>query len=221
MTKELVVFDLDGTLVDSAQVVSSILNQLRQEIGKDKKPTAYFTPWLSLGGMELMANGLGIEPSRAEAFLTEFRNRYAEISTPIDTVYEGVFDALDDLSAQNIKMCVCTNKPRNLAQKVLDETGLDRYFEYLCAGGDLPSKKPHPKNLSICIEYFGMQSEQVALVGDSTIDQKMAASLGVDFYFFTRGYDDCVDRSLINFSFKNHSDLKFIIGKKRRSNEYT
>jgi phosphoglycolate phosphatase len=221
LTKQLVVFDLDGTLVDSGQVVSSILNKLRQKIGKQEKPVSYFTPWLSLGGLELVENGLGVDELAAESLLSEFRAQYAEISTPSDTVYQGVFDVLNHLLAQNIKMCICTNKPRNLAEKVLSETGLARYFEYVCAGGDLPTKKPHPRNLAVCVEFFGIHPQQVAFVGDSSIDQKLAAALSVDFYFFTRGYDDGVDRRLVSGAFENHLDLRFLFNKKRINNEYT
>ena len=208
MTKRLAVFDLDGTLVDSGKVVASILNQIRREIGKDDKRIDFFIPWLSLGGEELVANGLEINIGEAHPFLEEFRRRYAVIPTPTDTVYEGVTDLLIHLKERDVQMCICTNKPRNLAEKVLIDTELASYFEFMCAGGDLNTKKPNPQNLDVCIKYFGESYKNTILIGDSTIDQKISESLEVDFAFFTRGYDDGVDDRTAYLIFENHLELK-------------
>lgn len=207
MPKRLAVFDLDGTLVDSAKVVASILNELRQEIGKDAKAIDHFIPWLSLGGEELVANGLEIAPKDAEQYLKEFRERYALLPTPKDSIYPGVEKLLVHLYALDVKMCICTNKPRNLAEKVLEETGLQKYFKFMCAGGDLETKKPHHRNLEVCIANFEVPPEAAVLIGDSLVDQKVAGSLGVDFAFFEAGYDDGVDAKSIVFSFKKHLEL--------------
>lgn len=208
MSKKLVVFDLDGTLVDSAQVVAAIINQLRREIGKDVKEVEFFIPWLSLGGEELIANGLGIKANQVTPYLHQFRLRYAESPTPVDSLYDGVTDLLDHLIERGIRVSVCTNKPRNLAEKVLIDTGLDRYFKQMCAGGDLKTKKPSPENLDVCIKYFGEKYEDTLLIGDSTVDQKVSKSLGVDFALFRGGYNDGVDENKIVFAFEHHSEVK-------------
>ena len=208
MTKRLAVFDLDGTLVDSGKVVATILNQIRKELGKDEKRMDFFIPWLSLGGEELVANGLEINIEEGQPFLEEFRGRYAMIPTPPDTVYEGVTDLLSHLKKRHVRTCICTNKPRNLAEKVLIDTELAPYFEFMCAGGDLNTKKPNPQNLDVCIKYFGENYKNTILIGDSSIDQKIADSLDVDFAFFTRGYDDGVDNRKAYRIFENHLELK-------------
>lgn len=208
MPKKLMVFDLDGTLVDSGQVVAFILNQLRQEMGKEAKDIDFFIPWLSLGGEDLVANGLELSVNEISPYLKEFRSRYSQLSTPLNSVYEGVAQLLDFLNVRNVKMCVCTNKPRALAQKVLRETGLEKYFMYMCAGGDLKTKKPSPENLEICLKYFGEDPLNVLLIGDSKIDQKIADSLDVDFAFFKGGYNDGVEVADVTYSFDHHIDLK-------------
>lgn len=207
MTKRLAVFDLDGTLVDSAQVVSKILNELRQGMGKKVRDVDYFIPWISLGGEDLVANGLDIDPKDAEKHLQEFRARYAALPTPKGSVYPEVEELLIELNALDVKLCICTNKPRGLAEKVLAETGLQKYFKFMSAGGDLESKKPHPRNLEVCISNFGEQTEAAVLIGDSLVDQKIAGSIGVDFAYFEAGYNDGVDVEQVVFSFKKHSEL--------------
>ncbi|NQW44871.1 MAG: HAD hydrolase-like protein [Deltaproteobacteria bacterium] len=208
MKKRLAIFDLDGTLVDSGKVVATILNQIRIEIGKKEQDVSFFIPWLSLGGEELVANGLEIELNKAKPFLDDFRGRYYEVLTPMDTVYEGVLNLLDHLVYRKVKICICTNKPRNLAEKVLRDTGLEKYFQYMCAGGDLKTKKPNPTNLDVCIKYFREDNQNVILIGDSSIDQKTAAALGVDFAYFMHGYNDGVEQSMVFCSFGSHIELK-------------
>ena len=206
----LVVFDLYGTLIDSGQVVALILNELRQELGKEEKSIDFFIPWLSLGGEELVANGLGLSVDKVSPYLEDFRSRYSQLATPIKSVYEGVVQLLDFLALQKIKMCVCTNKPRYLAEKVLKETDLEKYFQYMCAGGDLKTKKPSPENLEVCLDYFKEDPRNVLLIGDSRVDQKIADSLGVDFVYFRGGYNDGVVETDVKFSFDNYLDaIKF------------
>jgi len=207
VAKRLAIFDLDGTLVDSAQVVAAILNELRREMGKEPRAVNYFVPWLSFGGEDLVANGLEIDFKDVEYYLQAFRMRYAAVPTPKDSVYFGVEELLVDLDALGVKMCICTNKPRGLAEKVVIETGLQKYFKFMCAGGDLETKKPHPNNLQICIKNFGESPDAAVLIGDSLVDQKAAGSLGVDFAYFLAGYNDGVDTSRITFSFNKHKEL--------------
>lgn len=207
MPKNLVVFDLDGTLVDSGQVVALILNQLRQEMGKEAKGIDFFMPWLSLGGEELVSNGLGLNVKDVLPYLKDFRLRYSQLPTPLDSVYGGVRQLLDFFTIRNIKLCVCTNKPRVLAEKVLKETALDKYFQYMCAGGDLKTKKPSPENLEVCLDYFKEDPRNVLLIGDSRVDQMLADSLDVDFVYFRGGYDDGVVEADVSFSFDNHLEV--------------
>lgn len=210
MPKRLAIFDLDGTLVDSGVVVASILNELRREIGKDERVVEDFVPWLSLGGEDLVANGLGLDKRDVTPYLDDFRARYAKLQTPLDSVYDGVLELLNELHELGIKLCVCTNKPRNLAEKVLADTELGKYFSFMCAGGDLKTKKPDPQNLDVCIQFYGESYENSVLIGDSRVDQITAGALGVDFAYFMGGYNDGVDERLVACSFVNHMEIKYL-----------
>lgn len=210
VNKKLAVFDLDGTLVDTGKTVSEVLNQIRCEIGKTALDTDHFTPWMSLGGEELIVNGLEVDSKKAITYLNEFRRLYSKIITPKELIYDGVIDLLEHLIDCGVNMCICTNKPRYLAEKVLADTKLEKYFTFMCAGGDLETKKPNPLNLDLCLKHFLQKSEDSIFIGDSSIDQSIANSLNVDFAFFTQGYNDGVNEELAYKTFKSHSELMYL-----------
>ena len=211
MPKKLIIFDFDGTLVDTAKVVLQILNQMRYEVGLLNLQYQDLIPWISLGGFQLISNAMELPEQVCEQHLIEFRRRYLlEKSTKAD-VYPGVFDAIDACLQKDYALCICTNKPRVLVEKILIETGLDHYFDFICAGDDLPTKKPHPENLKKCLEYFGVSSNSAIMVGDSSVDSQLAMNAGVNFAFFLNGYDDGVILQEKDLSFSNHAQLSEIL----------
>jgi len=203
----LVVYDLDGTLVNSAEIVQKILNDIRFELGKEMLGRSAFIPWISLGGEDLIRNALGIPEIDVNKYLQEFRLRYFSLPTPQESIYEGVIDCLDYLKQENYYLAICTNKPRKLAEKVLNETGLSRFFGYINAGGDLPIKKPHEQNIIQCLEYFGVQNSQAIMVGDSTVDQELASNASISFVHYEHGYNDGVRKDLAALVLSKHVDL--------------
>ena len=212
MSVELVIYDLDGTLIDSAQTVLSIVNQMRDELGKPPVEKNSLVPWISLGGMQLITKALEVDLSVAEKYLEEFRGRYLKYSSQEADLYPGVRKTLDALSYSNKLLAICTNKPRNLVDKILAELSLERYFEYIVAGGDLATQKPHPQNLLKCLNHFQYSSDLAILIGDSTVDQKIAHSCAVPFVFFRPGYDDGVDPLQASMILDAHIDLLSLNG---------
>lgn len=189
---DLVIYDLDGTLIDSAFMVSSILNEMRVEAGKNMLTPDTLIPWLSLGGEDLIVNSLDVKGGDIKRSLDIFRDRYFSAFTPIDSLYRGVNETLDGLLEMNINLAICTNKPRKLAEKVLKETEIFQKFSFVSAGDDLATKKPHPRNLEICLEFFSTSPIDSILVGDSSVDLLTARSTGVRFIHYVPGYDDGV-----------------------------
>jgi phosphoglycolate phosphatase len=206
-SKKLIIYDLDGTLVDSASVVSCILNDMRCELGHERLLKESYYPWISLGGEDLIKNALKIADDEVANYLRVFRDRYFSQPTPINSINEGVAESLETLQLLNFSLAICTNKPRHLANKVLAETGLGRYFGFINAGGDLPNKKPHPSNILLCMDFFGLKADQVLYVGDSLVDQKLADSVGVPFVLYEGGYDDGVVADLAFARIKKHPEL--------------
>ena len=208
---KLIVYDLDGTLIDSAKIVAEVLNQMRTESGLQHLAIKRLVPWLSMGGEDLVANALEIPVDDIQPHLLEFRKRYSELSTPDDSLYPGIKEALNDLSSLGYRLAICTNKPRRLAEKVLKETQLHSFFAYLNAGGDLLHKKPHPENLLSCLSYFGLSSQDAMLVGDSTVDQALAMAAKVAFIQYLPGYDDGIELSNPQMKIDHHGELKNLI----------
>lgn len=202
-----IVYDLDGTLVDSAIIVQDILNDMRSELGKPSLSKSDLIPWLSLGGEDLVGNALEVSTNSLSQAVSEFRRRYYLRPTPLDSVYPGVLETLERLAGESNRLALCTNKPRNLAEKVLRETGLARFFAFVSAGGDLPSKKPDRRNLDICLSYFSVSADEAVLVGDSKVDQMTAKTAGVSFVLFAGGYNDGVALTDSDRIIDHHLDI--------------
>ncbi len=209
---QLVIFDLDGTLVDSGMQVAALLNELRQDLGKPPLSLDCYVPWLSLGGLQLISHGLEISQDAAPAFLSKFRESYRLQPTPQDSIFPGVRSALDELGAQGIEMSICTNKPRGLAEKILRELGLAQYFKSMCAGGDLPTQKPDPANLRRCLDAHGVTGERAIMIGDSRVDQKVAVACDVPFGWYVGGNDDGVIEAEVDFQFADFTSLSAHLG---------
>jgi len=199
-----VVFDLDGTLIDSAPIVEGILNEMRGDSGLCPLSREQSLPLLSIGGESMLQCALETDLKGATTALEHFRAEYFRRSTPCHLVYPGVTEVLKTLSDAKVALSVCTNKPRSLAIKSMEETGLLGYFSKVCAGDDLPTKKPDPANLKASIVPFDDLQNSVYLVGDSTVDQQLAENVGVPFIFFSEGYNDGVDKSRVYKHFSNY-----------------
>lgn len=205
MLPQLIVFDLDGTLVDSASTVSSILNEMRFELGKVPLPKTLYAGLISLGAEALISKSLEIYDAEINSSLADFRDRYANIKTSVDDIYPGAIEALRHLQSIGVSLGLCTNKPRALTEKVLHDTGLDNFFPFICAGGDFLAAKPHPDNLLACLNHYQISNLDTWFVGDSTVDQMTAKNVAVKFIFHRCGYDDGVEQNATYASFDNFS----------------
>ena len=146
--------------------------------------------WSSEGGAVLVGNALEISDNEALSMVPKFREYYFRVPTPLESVYPGVFNILQQLFARRIRLAICSNKPEKLCKKVLSETGLERYFEVVIGGDTLSLKKPDPAPLKHSIGLLKINSEQILYVGDSLIDKKASKAAGIDFAYFSGGYDD-------------------------------
>ena len=209
MNKPLIVFDLDGTLLDSRPTVAKILNQMRASEGKKEKHDSEFTPWLSLGGKELISNALEIKADLPciEKKIAEFRSSYSEIKHSNDDFYEGSLDFVKKLLSHGCQVTLCTNKPRKLVEKILKQTDYGNYFDKYCSGGDVEYAKPHIDNLLKCRELFLSKFNEMIMFGDSKIDQLLSINAKIPFVFHECGYDDGVNRDKTHHNFNKYSEL--------------
>ena len=204
---------MDGTLIDSVWTISHLLNLLRNSLGLKALPNIDYYPWLSLGGIDLVSNALEVDVHKAKYYLNVFRSEYMKIDTSKSILYEGTFQCLEALKNSNFYLAICTNKPRNLAIKVLKETGIYHFFDYINAGGDLPNKKPDASNLISCLNFLNIKNYEAVMIGDSRLDQILAENAKTPFIFFSEGYNDGVKLNNKTLIIKKHCDVIPLIKK--------
>jgi phosphoglycolate phosphatase len=199
-----IIFDLDGTLIDSAPVVAKVINEMRQQQAMDALTIDCYRAWSSEGGAVLLGNAFGIPPKDAEQLVPEFRKRYFDLPTPVNSIYPGVIEMLRAFKSRNICLAICSNKPENLCKKVLNEVNLNSYFDVVVGGDTLIKRKPDPLPLKHIIKELKINPNQILYVGDSIIDKNTAMAAEIDFAFFSGGYEQKITLGLGDISFNAH-----------------
>jgi phosphoglycolate phosphatase len=171
---KLIVFDLDGTLVDSGEDIARSVNELREQLGRPPLAHARIQSYVGNGVRKLLERSLGEteerELVRAEAsYLSIYRRRLLETTRP----YPGVVPALEALS-RNRALAVLTNKPASESLRILEGLALRGYFRAVYGGDSFARKKPDPMGVRFLQEETGAGDDETLMVGDSTIDFETA-----------------------------------------------
>lgn len=188
-----VIFDLDGTLVDSVPDIHAAVAAFLTERGHAPLDLATVTSFVGSGVpvlLERVLRAVG-EPHDAAAVAAvepRFLAIYGAEPTALSRLFPGVTEALAELAAAGYRLGVCTNKPAGPTQQVLADFGLDGCFAAVVGGDSLPQRKPDPAPLRRVAELLGVELAAVAYVGDSEVDAATAAAAGVPFLLFTEGY---------------------------------
>lgn len=188
INKARIVFDLDGTLIDSAPDIGGIANAVLKQEGAPLITMAQTRDFIGNGAavfVEKMRLARNIPDDQQTRLLEAFMERY-ETAFELTVPYPGVVDALDRLRAQGHRLGICTNKPLRATQAVLNHLSLDGYFETVLGGDSLPVSKPDPAPLVAAFDALG--SGPRVYVGDSEVDAAAAQAANVPFLLFTEGY---------------------------------
>lgn len=183
------VFDLDGTLVDSAAVLVSVVNEMLAERGSARVVTvADARPLLSHGGPALVSGLMGDECVDVVREVADFRERYANRIAPAESLYDGVRAGLGELVDHGFTLAICSNKPEYLCEKVLSDLGLAHLFSAIV--GSVPGRqpKPAPELMELVLQRLDADRSRAILIGDSEVDHALAANTGVPFLFVNYGY---------------------------------
>lgn len=189
-----IIFDLDGTLIDSAPDIHAAVN--RTLAGLDREALDLDTIRAFIGDgvpvlMERVIKARGLEPGQRDAMVEAFLAHYEADPATLTTLYPGVEDALEQFRDEGWAMGVCTNKPEAPSRAILKTFGIDGFFSAVVGGDTVEARKPDPKPLHAVCEQLG--AKQAVFVGDSEIDAATAQATGMRFALFTEGYHRAED----------------------------
>lgn len=193
MPFDTIVFDLDGTLVDSAPDLAEALNRVLDENGLPKVAPESVRGMVGEGAARMIARGfaaagraVGDEPPDGlrQRFLAHYADCLADSTRP----FPGAVAALETLAAAGRRLAVCTNKSEATSRALLDRLGLSRFFGAVVGGDSLAVHKPDPRHLTEAILRAGGTPERAAMVGDSIVDVEAARAAAVPVVAVSFGY---------------------------------
>lgn len=183
-----IVFDLDGTLIDSAPDITEAVNLALGELALEPLSLKEVTSFIG-NGLPVLAEHVRKARDVAEeqgAFVQRVRVHYDKISGTSGRMYPGAREALSALRAQGWRIGLCTNKPYDATLAVLAHHGLEEVFDAVLGGDSLAERKPDPAPLFAVLE--GMGTGPAVYVGDSEVDAETARRAGLPFALFALGY---------------------------------
>jgi len=183
---KLVIFDLDGTLIDSRLDLVHSVNAALRHIGRPELPDEVIASYVGDGAPILIQRALGgeaVDEGLIRKGLEFFLAYYREHKLDHTTVYPGIPEALaaiqNSANGTPRKMAVLSNKPVNPSRAIIEALGLGRFFSQVYGGNSFPSKKPDPEGALKLVEESGVRPEQVAIVGDSHVDVRTGRNAGL------------------------------------------
>ena len=216
---EAVVWDLDGTLVDSAPDLASALNSVLDKRGFAPLSLASVRTMIGNGVPKLVERGfnaLGIRPDpiQLEELVGIFVQEYKTCATERTRPYPHIVETLEVIKDMNIPMGVCTNKPEALTRQILDDLGLSSYFISVVGGDTTGKRKPDPRPLLACLRGLATEPESSLMIGDSIHDVQAAHAAGVFIGVVPWGYRSSPVEDLgADFIIHNLADLPEMIRK--------
>jgi len=214
----LIVFDLDGTLVDTAPDLISALNHVLVREGLSPVPLASARNMIGAGARKLLERGLEAEGrtvtvDELNRMTVDFIDFYAAHIADASRPFEGLEAALDDLASQGHRLAVCTNKLEWLSRRLLDALGLSRRFAAICGADTFGVSKPDPAILRQTVAKAGGAITSSIMVGDSGNDVGVARRAGMPVIGVSFGYTDIPISELNPDRLIHHmSDLPAAVG---------
>ena len=174
------IFDLDGTLIDSKRDLIHSVNAMLGEMGRARLDEETISGYIGHGAPLLVSRALGSTAKEEELrrALQFFLAYYEEHKMDTTCAYPGIPDALAELSRKRVPMAVLTNKPVKISVRILESLGLASYFRVIYGGNSFETKKPDPFGANKILTEFGAQPRETMIVGDSEVDVQTARNAG-------------------------------------------
>jgi phosphoglycolate phosphatase len=174
-----VLFDLDGTLVDSYTALAEAVNHARRGEGLHELSSMRIREFVG-DGVERLLQRAFEETEVSARIVDAFESRYDEVCCAESKVLADVHDTLEELALLGVEMAVCTNKPTVFSKKILDFLDLSRYFRAIVGPDVAGARKPDAKHLAFTMESVRCEPAATLFVGDMPIDVRAARNSGID-----------------------------------------
>ena len=186
------VFDLDGTLINSAPDIAAAVNKIMTRLAQKQLPVEYVETFIGDGSRSMLSRilddkGIKHTDSQLDDYLREYMRLYEQEPTSRTLFFPGVRQDLDLLRQNGLKLGICTNKPHALTMLVLKSLKIDHLFDFVLGADAAPRRKPHKQHLLSVIEGLGITPDDAVYVGDTDIDLECAKSAGVRFFLVNWG----------------------------------
>jgi phosphoglycolate phosphatase len=196
---ELVMFDLDGTLIATAPEIFDAVNDTLRQFNLQEVTQEQVNAWIGHGTRELLIKAVAlreqVDPQvlRGSAHFAEmnkaFDDHYLNRCGTRSELYPRVRETLASLHQRGIKIAVVTNKEGRYTEAVLDAHQITPLLDLIVSGDTLPTKKPDPAGVAFCLRTFGVEPDRALFVGDSSIDVATARNAGVRVWALPYGYN--------------------------------
>lgn len=194
-----VMFDLDGTLIETAPEIADAVNLTLREVGLRSVTQQQVNDWIGHGTLELLIQALAHTQRISDqqvrnspelpGMVAAFNQHYQQCCGTRSHVYPQVRETLTALRDMDVRLAVVTNKESRFTQAVLEAHSLTAMFDTVVSGDTLPVKKPNPAGIAHCLQRFKATPERSLFVGDSSIDIATARNAGVAVWALPYGYN--------------------------------
>jgi phosphoglycolate phosphatase len=209
--RPIAVFDLDGTLVDTAPDLIASLNHVLAQAGLAPVDVESFRPFAGRGGRVMIETAFArarrsLDAETLAPMLAAFIAHYGDSMPGTSRLYPGGQEALDRLEQAGMLLAICTNKPENLALRLLDRLGLTQRFASIAGADTYAWKKPDPRHLLSTVAAAGGDPARAVMIGDTATDVDTAKAAGIPVIAVAFGYSATPVRSLEPSAVIDHFD---------------
>jgi len=197
LNKKVIIFDLDGTLIDSSPDLALAINYMLKSINKERFSLDEIHHWVGNGAETLVKRALSgsseisanINEDEFKEALDIFLEFYAKNLAVATVTYPNVLSTLSKLKGHGYKLVIVTNKPFDFVEPILEKLQLKEYFEFYLGGDSLKEKKPHPAPLLYVYDKLKVSVDECVMIGDSKNDILASKACGMQSIGVTYGYN--------------------------------